>query len=111
MITLTLLALTQIASAKAPPEPGLNTLLAQYEKYGHHVSGLKRECVTFAVVKSTKKETTIVEREVHNKACGGDPSTSPTVATFVVRGKQVLIQDPTTEKLVPFDANFRSDGP
>lgn len=103
-------AATAPAFAAAQTQPKA-LVEAAYKKWGANVSGLKRECVTFDVSPTKTNETTVVEKEVHNKTCGGDPATSPTVATFVVRGKQVLIVDPVSGKTIPFNASFKSDGP
>lgn len=80
----------------------------EYKKYGKTVSGLKPGCYSF---EADVKQQSVTERELHSKKCGGDPATSPAIAHFDVKNGHVLIEDPVSGGTIPFDKNFKSDGP
>ena len=104
-------AAPKVRPANASQKKALDRVEREYKKYGQNVSGLKKGCYEFSLEQATSSAVTVLQKEVHGKKCGGDPASSPTIATYVVRGTKVFIEDPVSGDTIPFNAKFKSDGP
>ena len=80
-----------VAQAKPLGEADAARLVAEAIK-SHNLTQLRLDCLSLTVGMDDEKVFPVDVREKHDKACGGDPSLSPRLFSFVVDRKSGAIQ-------------------
>jgi hypothetical protein len=102
-----LLLSANISFAIDPTTQAMNMVRELYQKYGSKISKRPMECV-FLNHDGVSPEggISISARELRTPACGGDPSTTKMVASFVVLNGVVYVERFGTGELEPLDEKY-----
>ena len=97
-------ALTPVTACAAQKSEDMLIKQAQAALTSYKLTSLKRECLAYQVDRDQNPGfDTVLALEVHNKECGGDPDTMPTVATIAIERKTgaVYRYNPEIDELEP----------
>ena len=101
-----------VAAKDAPhqrDDKAIQLVADRLHRFGAKLTAVAPDCMAYQVDKSSSTKVTVLVREAHNKRCGGDPNTAPTLATFhvTVKSGRVEIFDVIEDSFSDFDASWK----